>query len=145
MPRLEIVAICAVVIVIWMAGRWLLNRGKQGRDRSGVDRDTKKAPGGTAATASGDEINRWYQDAREQIAVMDGEELVRRERAWEALPEAEKLAASEAFLEERFGTKARRGFTRQEKLEIGKTARLTRPETNGVEAPGTQGQTPPPV
>ena len=173
MSRLQIVAICAVVIVIWMAGRWLLNRGKQGGSggrgqggagfraagrgqqvagrpqgsRDGVAAGTGGRGPGARPTASVDEINRWYQDAREQIAMMEQDELVRRERSWNALTDMEKLVASETFLEERFGPKARRGFTRQERLEIGKTARLTRPETNAssesIEAAGSQGQTPP--
>ncbi|HET6487507.1 MAG TPA: hypothetical protein VFH83_13860 [Spirochaetia bacterium] len=152
MSRMQIVVICLVVIVIWMGGRWLVNRGKGkgagGRSASGDRTGARSvtAAGGRSAAASVDEINQWYQDAREQIAMMDQGELVRRERAWNALADAEKLAASEAFLEERFGPKARRGFTRQEKLEIGKTARLTRPETSAssgsVGAAGSP-QTPP--
>ncbi len=113
MTRLQIIVISFVVIVVWMSARWLIKRLRQ---------NPKKSP-----AADLDEINAWYQSARETIALMDREELARREAEWEALSEEEKTVVSETFLRDRFGPKARQGFTRQERLEVGKTSRIARP------------------
>ena len=129
MSRLQIVVICIGVIVVWMSFRWFANRNKQGKGAAG---QVGPQAGGAGAgpkprTAGVDEINAWYQDAREQISMLDATEVARRQRAWDALTDEQKLSLSEDFLRDRFGPKARQGFTKNEKLEIGKTSLLTRP------------------
>ena len=113
MTRLQIIVICVVVIVVWMAARSLFRRLRQ---------DPGKAP-----KVDLDEIDAWYQSARETIALMDWEERARREAEWAALSGEQRAAVSEQFLRDRFGPNAGRGFTRQERLEIGKTSHIASP------------------
>jgi hypothetical protein len=115
MERWQIVIICVAIIIVWMLGRQFLNRGKKGQQ-------PKKQP----PVRAEDEVNTWYQNAREQIAMLDRNELLQREREWNALSEEDRLSLSETFLRERFGPTGAKGFTRDEKLEVGKTSVLTR-------------------
>jgi hypothetical protein len=110
-PREYIIIGSVAFIVIWMVVRWLRSRKKQ----------TKQS-----AEPALDDVNRWYGSTREKIALMEREDIKKREEQWEALPREEKLELSDSFLRDRFGPRIDGKFSAEEKLTLGRTYYLTR-------------------
>ena len=105
MTSLPIFLLSLAVIAVWMLFRWLSRRGK---------REDGLPPAGL------DEVNRWYSNAQDRVAMLEREDAKTREGEWDALPEDEQLTQSEQFISERFGAQTTRSLSRAEKLRIGR-------------------------
>ena len=112
MERWQIVVICIVFIVIWMAAKRFMKRGKSGPRPRQVREDYK-------------DVDSWYSDAQEQMALLDESQREERQAKWDALSQDQQLQTSEEFMLKTFGPKEVKTFSTDEKLKLGRAYIMT--------------------
>jgi hypothetical protein len=110
MDRWQIIIIAVVVGVIWWFAKRYFGKKKEDAKSSTIYMN----------------VNSWFHQAQEAIAVMDSDIKKQRISDWDALSKEDKLKSTEEFMERIFGPEEFQKYTDEEKLQLGRANYLLR-------------------
>ena len=107
MTNWRIFVVAVAFMIVWMVGKYLIKRSKERRGES-------------TSTTTTDDVERWYGNAQDRLAAMEGEEAREREGEWDGLDRMQRVTLSDQFMRRRFGDRLTDGYTNDEKLKLGR-------------------------